>query len=407
MVNKSGLMFLALAIGLGWRFPADAQNAGAAWVTAWGASQQGLGATKITNATVRMIARVTIPGDSVKVRLDNTFGLAPVVFGKASIGPRVRGAALAAGTIKTLTFGGNGSVTVPAGAAVESDPISFHVDAQQDIAVSLFVADADVQPSQHANAVVTSYLTDNGAGDQSVSADGKAFTGKTTSMFWLKSIDVRPAAPAAVIVAFGDSITDGTCSTLDAHDRWEDILALRLALQETGRWAVINEGIGGNTVTGANLEPAATSPPGIDRLDRDVLSHAGVSHVVVFMGTNDIRRGASADQVIGGTKNIISRLKGRGIKTIGATIVPRHGAVPGVENTGWNDAKTKIRNEVNDWIRKGADFDAVIDFDKVVRSANDPNLLAPAYNCGDGVHPSPIGYFQMGRSINLGLFDAK
>jgi len=407
MVNKSGLMCLALLVGLGWHYPANAQNAGAAWVTAWGTSQQGLGAAKITNATVRMIARVTIPGDSVKVRLDNTFGSAPVVFGKASIGPRVRGAALAAGAIKTLTFGGNGSVTVPAGATVESDPISFHVDAQQDIAVSLFVTGADVQPSQHTNAVVTSYLTDNEAGDQSASADGKAFSGKTTSMFWLKSIDVRPAAPAAVIVAFGDSITDGTCTTLDAHDRWEDILAVRLALQETGRWAVVNEGIGGNTVTGANLEPPAASPPGIERLDRDVLSHAGVTHVVVFMGTNDIRREASADQVIGGMKNIISRLKGRGIKTIGATIVPRHGAVPGVGNTGWNDAKTKIRNEVNDWIRKGADFDAVIDFDKVVRSANDPNLLEPAYNCGDGVHPSPIGYFQMGRSINLGLFGAK
>jgi GDSL-like Lipase/Acylhydrolase family len=148
------------------------------------------------------------------------------------------------------------------------------------------------------------------------------------------------------------------------------------------------------------LRRAAAAGMGLSRL-RDVLFFFS------SMGTNDIRRGASADQVIGGTKNIISRLKGRGIKTIGATIVPRHGAVPGVENTGWNDAKTKIRNEVNDWIRKGADFDAVIDFDKVVRSANDPNLLAPAYNCGDGVHPSPIGYFQMGRSINLGLFDAK
>lgn len=407
MVNKSGLMCLALAAGLGWHYPAGAQNAGAAWVTAWGASQQGLGATKITNATVRMIARVTIPGDSVKVRLDNTFGPAPVVFGKATIGPRVRGAALAVGAIKTLTFGGNGSVTVPAGATVESDPVSFHVDAQQDIAVSLFVTGADVQPSQHNNAVVTSYLTDNEAGDQSDSADGKAFTGKTTSMFWLKSIDVRPAAPAAAIVAFGDSITDGTCTTLDAHDRWEDILALRLALQGTGRWAVVNEGIGGNTVTGANLTPAAASPPGIERLDRDVLSHAGVTHVVVFMGTNDIRREASAEQVIGGMKNILSRVKGRGIKTIGVTIVPRHVVVPGVENTGWNDAKTKIRNEVNDWIRKGADFDAVIDFDKVVRSANDPNLIEPAYNCGDGIHPSPIGYFQMGKSVDLGLFGAK
>ena len=404
MVNKSGLMCLALVVGLGWHYPADAQNAGAAWVTAWGTSQQGLGATKITNATVRMIARVTIPGDSVKVRLDNTFGLAPVVFDKASIGPRVRGAALAAGAIKPLTFGGNGAVTVPAGATVESDPVSFHVDAQQDVAVSLFVAGAEVQPSQHNNAVVTSYLTDNGAGDLSVAADGKAFTGKTTSMFWLKSIDVRPAAPAAGIVAFGDSITDGTCTTLDAHDRWEDILALRLALQGTGRWAVVNEGIGGNTVTGANLTPAAASPPGIERLDRDVLSHAGVTHVVLFMGTNDIRREASAEQVIGGMKNILSRVKGRGIKTIGVTIIPRHGALPGVENTGWNDAKTKIRNEVNDWIRKGADFDAVIDFDKVVRSASDPDLLNPAYNCGDGIHPSSIGYYQMGKSVDLGLF---
>jgi lysophospholipase L1-like esterase len=352
MVNKSGLMFLALATVFGWHSPADAQNATPAWVTAWGTSQQGLGATKITNATVRMIARVTIPGDSVKVRLDNTFGLGPVVFGRASIGPRVRGAALATGTIKALTFGGNGSVTVPAGATVESDPIPFHVDAQQDIAVSLFVAAADVQPSQHNNAVVTSYLTDNGAGDQSASVDGKAFTGKTTSMFWLKSIDVRPATPAAAIVAFGDSITDGTCSTLDAHDRWEDILALRLALQGTGQWAVVNEGIGGNTVTRANLTPAAASPPGVERLDRDVLSHAGVTHVVLFMGTNDIRREASAEQVIGGMKSVLSRVKGRGIKTIGVTIIPRHAAVPGVENTGWNDAKTKIRNEVNDWIRK-------------------------------------------------------
>jgi lysophospholipase L1-like esterase len=173
---------------------------------------------------------------------------------------------------------------------------------------------------------------------------------------WLKSIDVRPAAPAAVIVAFGESITDEPArrSTLDAHDRWEDILALRLALQGTGRWAVVNEGIGGNTVTRANLTPAAASPPGIERPDRDVLSHAGVTHVVLFMGTNDIRREAAAEQVIGGMKNILSRVKGRGIKTIGVTIIPRHGAVPGVENTtGWNDAKTKIRNEVNDWIRKG------------------------------------------------------
>jgi lysophospholipase L1-like esterase len=407
MANKLGLTFLALAAaGFGWPLPAAiAQNANQTWVTAWGTSQQTLGDIKITNATVRMVARVTIAGEMVRVRLDNTFGLAPVVFGKASIGPRVRGPAVAAGMIKSLTFGGKGAVTIPAGATVESDPVALHVDAQQDIAVSLFIANSNIQPSQHNNSMVTSYLTDSGAGDQSTSEDGRAFTGKTNAMFWLKSIDVQPTSAASAIVAFGDSITDGTCTTLDAHDRWEDVLAQRLTLQETVQRAVVNEGIGGNTLTGANLQPAAASPPGVERLDRDVLSHSGVTHVVLFMGTNDIRREASADQVIGGMKDIISRVKAHGIKIIGATIIPRHSTAPGVENTGWNDTKTAIRNQVNDWIR--GDFDSVIDFDKVVRSAGDPNLLNLAFNCGDGIHPSPIGYFQMGKSVDLGLFNAK
>ncbi len=398
-----GIMLAALAFS-----PAPAQNANQNWVTAWGTSQQGLSETKISNATVRMIARVTIPGDTVRVRLDNSFGAAPVIFAHASIGPRVRGPALAAGLVRPLTFGGKNTVTVPAGGTAESDPIALHVDAQQDLAVSLFVSGADIQPSQHNNAQVTSYVTDNGAGDQTESTDGKGFAGKTTAMYWLKSIDVRPAAPATAIVAFGDSITDGTCTTLDAHDRWEDVVAQRLALQTPARLAVVNEGIGGNTVLNvASYQPAVNSPPGVERLERDVLSHQGVSHVVLFMGTNDIRRGASADQVIGGMKDIIARVKAKNIRIIGATIIPRHSVVPGVADTGWNDAKTKVRNQVNDWMHKQAGFDAVLDFDHVVRSAESPDLLNPAYNCGDGIHPSPIGYFLMGKSVDLGVFGRK
>jgi lysophospholipase L1-like esterase len=378
-----------------------------AWVTAWATSQQGPGPAKIGNATVRMIARVTVPGESVRVRLDNTFGAAPVVFGKATIGLRVRGPAVAAGLVKPLTFGGKDQVTVAAGATVESDPVALHVDALQDVAVSLFVPDADVQPSQHNNAQVTSYLTDNGAGDQSGSQDGKPFTGKTTSMLWPKSIDVSPASRAGTIVAFGDSITDGTCTTLDAHDRWEDVLAERIALRKKVTHGVINEGIGGNTVTSANLNPAATSPPGVDRLDRDVLSHAGVTHVVLFLGTNDIRREAPADQVIAGMKDIIARVKQKGIKIIGVTIIPRDTTVPGIPDTGWSDAKTRIRNEVNDWIRKQAGFDAVIDFDKLVRDQSNPDIINVAYDCSDGIHPSPAGYFLLGKSVDLGLFKGK
>jgi lysophospholipase L1-like esterase len=378
------------------------------WVTAWATSQQGLSQTKISNATVRLIARVTLPGEAVRIRLDNTFGTAPVTFSKASIGLRVRGPALAAGLIKPLTFAGKEAVTIAAGATVESDSVGLHVEALQDVAVSLFVPDADVQPSQHNNAQVTSYLTDNGGGDQTGSADGKPFTAKTTSMFWLKSIDVMPAGRAGVIVAFGDSITDGTCSTLDAHDRWEDALAERLALRKKATLAVINEGIGGNTISSSpGMKPPLNSPSGVERLERDVLSHAGVSDVILFLGTNDIRREAPAEQVIAGLKDVITRVRAKGIKIIGVTIIPRDSVVPGIPDTGWNDDKTKIRHEVNDWIRKDAGFDAVLDFDKLVRDAANPDIINAAYDCSDGIHPSPYGYFLLGKSVDLGLFKGK
>lgn len=167
---------------------------------------------------------------------------------------------------------------------------------------------------------------------------------------------------------------------------------------------MVNEGIAGNTVTGGNLQPPPDSPPGVERLDRDVLSHHGVTHVIFFMGTNDIRREAPAAQVIAGMQDIAARVKARGLRIIGSTIVPRHNRPPAGNNTGWNAAKTRIRNEVNQWIRTRAPFDAVIDFDKVVQDPTNTDVISPPFNCGDGIHPSPRGYYEMGRSVQLELF---
>ncbi|HIE94181.1 MAG TPA: SGNH/GDSL hydrolase family protein, partial [Acidobacteria bacterium] len=188
-----------------------------------------------------------------------------------------------------------------------------------------------------------------------------------TSMWWLKSIDVLTTSAGGTIVAFGDSITDGSCSTVDAHDRWEDWMAVRLDASEdpAARRAVVNEGIGGNTVIREHLQPAPTITPGVERLERDVLSHAGVTDVILFMGTNDIRREATARQVIAGTQTIIERVQARGIKIHGVTIIPRHNRAPTANNSGWTPAKTQTRNEVNEWIRSEAGFDGVIDFDQV------------------------------------------
>jgi len=405
MLNTSGVKVLGMAALAALFFsPSMAQNANQNWVAAWSTSQQGLSQAKLSNATVRMIARVTIPGDAVRIRLDNTFGKTPLTIAHATLAPRVRGAAVAVGQVKPISFGGKASVTIPAGGTVQSDAVAMHVDAQQDVAVSVFVPGSDVQPSQHGNAQTTSYVTDSGRGDQVMSEDGKIFEGKTTAMYWLKSIDVRAAAGASAIVAFGDSITDGTCTTLDAHDRWEDIVAQRIAVQKQVNRAIVNEGIGGNTVVdNASYDPAINSPTGVDRLERDVLSHPGVSHVVFFEGTNDIRRGASAEQVIAGIKDIVGRVHAKKMQIIGVTIIPRHNQ----PDNSWNDAKSKIRHQVNDFIKKGAGFDAVLDFDAVVRNPGKVDEMIPAYNCGDGVHPSPIGYFLMGKSVELALFGAK
>ena len=138
-----------------------------------------------------------------------------------------------------------------------------------------------------------------------------------------------------------------------------------------------------------------------------MLSHHGITDVVLFMGTNDIRRGAPAAQVIAGTSSIVQRIKAKGFRAIGVTIIPRHNVAPNGTNTGWNAEKTRIRNDVNQWIRTKAPFDDVIDFDKVVRDPSNPDLIHAPFNCGDGIHPSPAGYYAMGTFVDLNLFRRK
>jgi len=384
--------------------------AGGRWVTAWSTSHQGLGTEAVTNTTIRMIARVTASGDAVRIRLDNTFAGEPLVIGRAHVGHRIQGAALAEGSNRPVTFAGAPTVTIAPGASVTSDPVRISVLAHQDLAVSLHVPAANVRPSQHNAALVTSYLAANEAGDVSAQEAAAAFTRTTTSMYWLKAIDVSSTSATGAIVMFGDSITDGTCATVDAHNRWEDLLAIRLALEAARRGrpdrhkTILNEGIGGNTIT-REVKPPPDSPPGLERLERDVLSHHGVTHVVVFMGTNDVRREAAAPEVIAGMQELARRVKARGLQAIGATMIPRHNRAPVENNSGWDAAKTRVRNEVNQWIRSKSPFDAVIDFDKVVQDPQNGDLILPAFNCGDGIHPSPRGYYEMGRAVRLDLFD--
>jgi hypothetical protein len=260
-VGASLAFTLSLCLIL-WPAPRPAAAQQGRWVIAWGASLQDLAPHTLTNATVQMIARPTVPGDTVRVKLENTFSAEPLTIGAASVALRSHKANLVAGSTRPLTFNGLPSVTIPAGGRVLSDPAALPVEARQDLAVSLYVPGANVPISRHTSAFTTAYLTPDGAGDHTAGEDRSAFTGTTTAMYWLSAVEVFSAAAAGAIIALGDSITNGTCSTTDGHDRWEDLLAVRLLLGGTGT-AVVNAGIGGNTLTRANLStPPPPAPPG-------------------------------------------------------------------------------------------------------------------------------------------------
>ena len=376
---------------------ADAQQA--QWVTAWGTAQQALADSGLTNTTVRMIARVTIPGDAVRIRLDNTYGTVPVAIGTVHVGWRKTGAAIWPGSNRPVLFNGAPSVTISAGGSVESDPVELKVLSHQDLAVSLFVPGSDIRSSQHGPSVVTSFLAPSGSGDVTASEDGEPFSDTTRAGLWLKAIDVRSTIASGALVAFGDSITEGSCATLDGYDRWTDWLGARLDMAGR-RMAVVNEGIGGNTVVGSKIPPIGM--PGVERLDRDVLSHNGVTHVILFMGTNDVRRGTTASQVITGLQDIVKRARAQGITVIGATMIPRatHPFAP------WTSDMTKTRHEINAWMRTEGAVDGVIEFSQVMMDPTNPDVIFTPFDC-DAVHPNSRGYYEMGKSIGLELFDER
>ena len=388
------------------------------WLTSWAASHNVRETPAgLPDSTVRMIVRPTVSGDSLRVRLENTVGTAPVTFSSAYVGVAGSAAGVMADTNLRLTFDGKENLTLAPGEQAWSDPVNMRVQAFQRLAVSLYVASAS-DVSSHSLGLATNYMA---RGNQAAAVSGTGFIpvnpiAQGTSIlafpvYWVGAVDVLSPAPATV-VTLGDSITDGRCSTTtnggvlgggvvvpDVYQRWTDILADRLAaLAPDQRKAVANAGIAGNrVVSGGN------GPPALARLDRDVLALSGVSHVIFFEGTNDISGGASAATVIAGMQQVIDRVRAGKIKIIGVTAIPRGQT----GSAGFNAVQEQIRLEVNSWIRTPGRFDGVLDFDAVMagggKSPTGAEIIKPEYNC-DNIHPNAAGYAALGNSINLDLF---
>lgn len=382
------------------------------WFSAWSVSHGlRLETPAVSGTTVRMIVRPTIAGNQLRVKLENTMGTAPVMFSAAYIGERAPGAAVVPGTNRRLTFGGKPTLTLAAGEGAYSDPLWFHVKAFKELAVSLDVASAS-DISAHQVGLTTNYIA---PGARAANPSGAEFTpvpefaplnSGNLPFYWVATVDVRSPSASGTIVLFGDSITDGRCSTRDdagivqpnLYQRWGDVLAKRLAeKRRTHSKAISNQGIAGNRILNRGNGPSA-----LERLDRDVLDRAGATHVVFFEGTNDIAGGFTAAEVIAGTQQIIDRVHAADLEIIGVTIIPRGRAGP-----GWTADNEKQRLEVNAWMRAQANFDDLIDFDRLMQGPIIPETGAVSmpseWNCDD-THPNAAGYRAMGEYIDLSVF---
>ena len=376
------------------------------WVGTWATSPApSVAGEGFNNHTLRMNARVSIGGDTVRIRVSNAYGNGNLEIGAASLGIRDSGATIVSGSERPLTFGGSGSATVAAGAVAISDSVQLDVPPLADLAISLYLPGAISPDFQITGryARQTNYISPPGDFASAINMP----VGKITDeWYFVCGIDVLASEETGGVVALGDSLTDANISTHDAFCRWPDQLARRLVDRPEGRpLGVMNQGLGGNRIL-----HDLRGESGLRRFDRDVLAQPGVTHAIVMLGTNDLRnRNArpeeevTAGQMIAGLQQMALRAEAGGIRLFGATLTPfgNETFLPGA----WNPTREGHRVAVNTWIRESGAFDGVVDFDQALRDPARPTQMLPIYDCDDGLHPSDLGYCRMGDAIDLALFD--
>lgn len=390
-VHRTASALTALGVAAAWLFgaPGVAAPATTQEVVTWGASADRMGEA-VPDRSYRLVVRTSAAGTGARIRLSNAFGDRPVTFGRVFAGVRKEGAALVPGSNRPLTFGGDRSVTVTAGDTVLSDPLPGRLPAATSLVVSLYVSAAGGPATGHGMAMQTSYAA---TGDHTAQESADNWSERTGSWYYLDAVSVRAAPATGAVVTLGDSITDGWQSTTDLDRRWPDYLARRLRASDgTPVKGVANEGISGNKVLADGAGQSA-----LNRLQRDVLSHPGVRTVFLFEGVNDIKAhtGVTAQDMIAGYREIIDRTHAAGKCVVGATIAPFKGWYE------WDAAAEEVRREVNEFIRTSGEFDAVTDFDHVLRSPYDAERMLPSFDGGDHLHPNDKGMQAMADSVAL------
>jgi lysophospholipase L1-like esterase len=352
------------------------------------------GGAAFNDNTIRMVAHPSAGGSQLRIRLSNLRGIVPLNIGQISIAIQAKDAAALAGSVHKVTVSHAGSVTIPAGEERWSDPIPMKVAAEQNVLVSLYLPGQTGATSWHSDAFDTTYVS---SGNHAGEIESSAYSVSKTSWYALSGLDVVSAAKST-LVAFGDSITDGYDTPRSAYARWPDFLARRL----NGGMGVVDAGIGGNRVlTDAPVNQGISA---IRRFGHDALALPQVHTVIVMEGINDIGNNAgvdgsplTAEQLIGGYRELIKQAHAAGVRIIGGTMLPYRGA------GYYTEAGEAIRQAGNRWIRESGEFDDVVDFDRAMRDPSNPAVLRASYDSGDHLHPNAQGMQAMASAVDLKL----
>ena len=350
----------------------------------------------LADATIRQIAHVTVGGSRWRVRLSNEFGDRSLIVASGMVARSSGGERIDASTSVRLTFSGDTIVSVPPGAAVWSDELIETVPALSELAITLYMTTVPARLTGHPGSRTTSFIVPGNR----VREPALISATKTEHWYVISALETMAPPGASGVVVLGNSIADGRGSGTDKNDRWPDNFARRLQNDSRTRLvAVLNAGIGGNAILRGGLGPTA-----IDRFERDVLNQRGARWLIVSEGVNDLGGArpdsamSTATQLIEAYQRFIARAHARGIRVYGATVLPFGGS--------FYDAPQReaARARVNDWVRHGGTFDAVIDFDAALRDPANPSRLRGDADSGDHLHPNENGYRMMADAIDLGLF---
>lgn len=403
----AAMLSLALSVS-----PAHGTEPGHAWLASWTASPQAVWGSDflfpsnvpavLQGHTVRQVARLSVGGPRVRIVLSNAYGKVPLRIGTATVALAASGSAIKPGSLHTLTFSGQPSATMSPGAPLISDPVDLSVPGLARLTVSIHLPQASPVSTFHWDGRETAWIAPH---DQTrVIRIDDAQT--TTARLLLSAIEVEAAPAAQAVAILGDSITDGASASLGKDTRWPDFLAARLAPQGV---AVINAGISGGRLLSDGMGVNALA-----RFERDVLAQPGVRTVVVLLGINDISWPGTAfaprgprptlEELTAGYVQLIAQARSRGVRVVGATLMPFAGALPGTPLSDYYQLdKDALRLQLNAWIRGSGHFDAVLDFDAWMRDPANPLRLLPAYDSGDHLHPGDAGNRALAEGIDLSL----